>query len=157
LFDSLRESSIAILCPRVPKPVRLALSAGLLQVHDFWDESHTAAQEADDLGELGSSPYWHGVAHRREPDAGNAAYWFRRVGRHVIFNDIAEDAAPLIEKAGKPSWAVPLVIDGRWDPLAFVQACASIQSGTPDEVLARRLQRVEMLALLNYTLGEMNI
>ena len=62
--------------------LRLALAAGLLQIHDFWDASHEAAQEADDLGERDFSAYWHGIAHRREPDAGNASYWFRRVGRH---------------------------------------------------------------------------
>ena len=62
---------------------------GLLQVHDFWDASHEAAQQADDLGERDFSAYWHGIAHRREPDAGNAAYWFRRVGRHPVFTPLA--------------------------------------------------------------------
>ena len=68
--------------PGTPHRPRLALAAGLLQIHDFWDASHDAAQRADDQGEREFSAYWHGIAHRREPDAGNAAYWFRRVGRH---------------------------------------------------------------------------
>ena len=80
---SLSEQALAKLFPGASRPIVLALSAGLLQIHDFWDASHVAAQEADDLGEARFSAYWHGIAHRREPDAGNAAYWFRRVGRHA--------------------------------------------------------------------------
>src|SRR4051812_41566343 len=41
------EASLARLFPDAPRPSRLALSAGLLQVLDVWDPSHTAAQEAD--------------------------------------------------------------------------------------------------------------
>ena len=84
--------------PSVPHPKRLALAAGLLQMHDFWDASHDAAQQADDRGERGTSAYWHGIAHRREPDASNAAYWFRRVGRHAVFVPLAEAARPLFER-----------------------------------------------------------
>ena len=82
LEKALTPSGLSGLFPGASKVGLLALSAGLLQVFDFWDASHEAAQEADDLGERRFSAYWHGIAHRREPDPGNASYWFRRVGAH---------------------------------------------------------------------------
>ena len=48
--------------PGVASRSRLTLAAGLLQVYDFWDASHEAAQKADDLGERDFSAYWHGIA-----------------------------------------------------------------------------------------------
>lgn len=155
LLDSLRESSLAILCVRTPKPVRLALSAGLLQIFDFWDDSHTAAQEADDLGERVASSYWHAIAHRREPDPGNAAYWFRRVGRHAVLPTIGERASSLIQAAGNPAWASHLVSERSWDPLAFVNAVQNSAGNSASERLARQLQSAEMLALLEVSLHDL--
>ena len=94
----------------------LAVSAGLLQVHDFWDASHAAAQEADDLGESRFSAYWHGIGHRREPDAGNAAYWFRRVGRHPLFPALAEAAGRSWTTMATPRLAARLLGQGGWNP-----------------------------------------
>jgi hypothetical protein len=45
-----------------------ACLAGLWLYHDFLDESHTISQE---IGSTTGS-YWHGIMHRREPDASNA-------------------------------------------------------------------------------------
>ena len=95
LVAAVSEPVLARLFPKASRSARLALSAGLLQILDAWDASHDAAQEAEDLGERRFSAYWHGVAHRREPDAGNASYWFRRVGRHPLFPTLAESAEPL--------------------------------------------------------------
>jgi hypothetical protein len=92
LARALAEPAWAEVFPRTSRPSRLAMAAGLLQVFDFWDASHEAAQQADDLGEGDYSAYWHGIAHRREPDPGNAAYWFRRVGRHPLFPPLADAA-----------------------------------------------------------------
>ncbi|MCA1684674.1 MAG: hypothetical protein LC745_01560 [Planctomycetia bacterium] len=141
---ALSEPALAELYPHARRPSRLALAAGLLQIHDFWDASHEAAQEADDLGEAKVSAFWHGIAHRREPDPGNAAYWFRRVGRHESFRSLAAAAGPLL--ADDPALAGRLLPGGDWDPFAFIELC-SRASGV-QAVLARRLQRVEMLLLL---------
>ena len=78
LSRTLSEPAWVAVFPGAAHRLRLCLASGLLQIHDFWDDSHDAAQRADDQGERDFSAYWHGIAHRREPDAGNAAYWFRR-------------------------------------------------------------------------------
>lgn len=149
---ALGEPALAELFPGAPRFARLALAAGLLQVHDFWDPSHDAAQEADDLGEREFSAYWHGIGHRREPDPGNAGYWFRRVGRHTLFGPLGQAARGLIEAQNDPApGADRLVRGGAWDPSAFIEFCRSARPGSPAEGLARRLQRLEMAMLIGPT------
>ncbi len=138
------EPALATRFPRASRPSRLALSAGLLQVLDFWDESHEAAQESDNLGESRVSAYWHGIAHRREPDPGNAAYWFRRVGRHPVFLPLAEQVARLHPERLKGS---------TWDPVAFIGFCGEAALDRTKEPVARGLQRLEMLLLLDASLA----
>jgi hypothetical protein len=150
LLPQLSEEAWASVWPKAPRTSRLNLAAGLLLIHDFWDESHAAAQNADDLGERDFSAYWHGIAHRREPDAGNASYWFRRVGRHAVFPSLVEEARPLLEEHGDAQLASRL-ISGGWNPSAMIELCTQARPGTPRETLARRLQRLEMWVLLEAT------
>jgi len=151
LARSLTEDILAILLPGSAKPARLALAAGLLQVLDAWEASHEAAQEADDLGKSKTAAFWHGIAHRREPDPGNAAYWFRRVGRHPLFETLGETARELIglEEGPIPAEADRVSKGGVWDPSAMIALCGSARPGSPAEALSRRLQRIEMAALLD--------
>jgi hypothetical protein len=149
LEPALGENGLAQLWPHASRPAVLALAAGLLQIHDFWDASHNAAQTADDLGEKSVSPYWHGIGHRREPDAGNATYWFRRVGRHRLFPKLADAAKPLIQSVD-PSFKQTLMPGGGWDPFAFIDLCTRRAAG--NVALARKLQRLEMLLLLRASL-----
>ncbi len=154
LARALSESACADVFPRAPRPSRLAMAAGLLQVFDFWDPSHEAAQQADDLGEREFSAYWHGIAHRREPDPGNAAYWFRRVGRHPLFIPLAEAAGPLLDAQGDAALTSQLLSRG-WNAMAMIDLCSQAKPGTPREVLARRLQRLEMWLLLEATFSSL--
>jgi hypothetical protein len=147
LQPALEETAWTEVLPRASRTSRLALAAGLLQIHDFWDASHEAAQQADDLGERAVSAYWHGIAHRREPDPGNASYWFRRVGRHPLFEPLAESAKPLLDA----TLASRLIAGGTWNPYAFIDFCGEARRGTPAESLAKQLQRIEMIALLGPT------
>ncbi len=147
--SSLSEQVLANAFPRANRGSRLALQAGLLQIHDFWGPSHEAAQEADDLGESRFSAYWHGIAHRREPDAGNSMYWFRRVGRHPLFEVLGAAARPIVEEAGEDALAGKLIPSGGWNPSAMIELCVRAPSGSPLERVARRLQRLEMLLLLD--------
>ncbi len=150
LLPQLSEVAWVAVFPQAPRAGRLNLAAGLLLVHDFWDASHAAAQEADDLGEREFSAYWHGIAHRREPDAGNANYWFRRVGRHPVFGSLALEARPLLEEHGDPQLTSRLTSSG-WNASAMIDLCTQARVGTPRETLARRLQRLEMWLLLEAT------
>ena len=151
LKTALEEPAVAKLLPGASRPARLALAAGLLQIHDFWDSSHEAAQAADDLGERGFSAYWHGIAHRREPDAGNAAYWFRRVGRHAVSGPLAQAARPILERHGDNRWTARLVGGDAWNSQAMIDLCTGARPGSDEETLARRLQRLEMQLLLDAT------
>ena len=148
LAACLQEAKLAELLPNVARPQRLSLSAGLLQIHDFWEESHEAAQLAEDLGERLNAPYWHGVAHRREPDAGNAAYWFRRVGNHSVMQRLASDIR-LSDRAGNDLSQV--IVQGRWDSLAFVDVCIR-PVGKSVELAAQTAQAIEMTYLFDATL-----
>ena len=59
------------------------LSSALLALwHDGrgdWDAAHRVAQDIDDA----DGSWIHAYLHRKEGDAGNAAYWYRRAGQPV--------------------------------------------------------------------------
>jgi hypothetical protein len=148
---AISNAGLSALFPSSPALARLALRAGLCQILDFWDASHEAAQEADDRGERDFSAYWHGIAHRREPDASNASYWFRRVGRHGLFPALARSASALLEGPTGASMAERVIKGGAWDPFGFIEVCTRAKAGSADAALARRLQRLEMLSLLDMT------
>jgi len=153
LAKALAPPALATLFPDANQPALLALASGLLQSHDFWDASHNAAQEADDLGEQTASAYWHGIAHRREPDAGNALYWFRRVGRHPLFGPLGIAARDLLVERRRDDLADRLITrQGTWDPSAFVDATETARRGGPDATICRQLQRLEMVLLLDVSL-----
>ena len=157
LEKALSDGSLASLLPGPSRPPRLALAAGLLQVLDNWDASHHAAQEADDLGETASAAYWHMIAHRREPDAGNAHYWSRRVGRPAFLGPLADDARPLLEAQGDRSLADRLIVDRAWSPPALIDLATRTRPGSPQATLARALQRLEMIHLLGATIEALGL
>jgi hypothetical protein len=154
LLPSLTEPAWVAVFPGATHRSRLCLAAGLLQIHDFWDASHDAAQKADDQGERVCSAYWHGIAHRREPDAANAAYWFRRVGNYPSFKTLAFEARPLLDQHGDSRLSGRLISGDAWNATAMIDLCIQARPGTPDEKLARRLQRLEMWLLLEATYAE---
>ena len=44
-----------------------------------WDAAHRVAQDVDDP----DGAWVHAYLHRKEGDAGNAAYWYRRANRPI--------------------------------------------------------------------------
>jgi hypothetical protein len=128
--EQLRGASPQRLFPNARAP-EAALS-GLYLYFSCFDEAHSLAQDIP----TADGSYWHAIAHRQEPDAANAAYWFRQVGAHPIF--------PALSKAaGRPE---------PWDPFAFIEQCveARRQPGSETELHARRIQLLEWQLLFDH-------
>src|SRR5260370_16141037 len=126
---------------RWPDFARCCLAA-LWLYHAHLDESHKISQDIS--GAEGA--WWHGILHRREPDYSNAGYWFRRVGRHPVFEPLPRRAAELATEAGSPSGSDFLIRQTTWDPLAFIDLCEAIARGTAEcHLLARQVPRAELV------------
>jgi hypothetical protein len=130
----------------------IALSAGLLEMHDFVAQSHDLAQSVEGRGRKRAGDYWHGIHHRREPDAGNAKYWFRAVGDHPIHAPLGTAARTLIsEQEPELGKALePVLGSNGWDPFAFVDFCTKAVTSNDPKLIwaARKLQFLEMTFLL---------
>lgn len=122
--------------------------AGLWLLYNLLEECHRICQRI--ITAEGS--YWHAVMHRREPDEQNSKYWWRRVGSHTIFPELARRAAQLAaDVASLPAQATWLRTGRRWDPFAFVDLCAAVRdTGSPVEMLCRQIQLVEWQLLFDF-------
>ncbi|MCX6624571.1 MAG: hypothetical protein NTY38_26630, partial [Acidobacteria bacterium] len=89
-----------------------AALAGLWLYFSCLDESHRLSQNVP--SQEGS--FWHGILHRQEPDAGNAAYWFRRLGNHPVFAALRDEAIAAAARYPGAEFG----IGPRWDPFAFI-------------------------------------
>lgn len=108
------------------------------------DECHTLVQDL----ETKEGCFWHAILHRQEPDAGNAAYWFRQVGSHSVFSELARTVQSVV--AVHPN--VAFRAGDRWDPFAFIDFCeeARRKPASPSEQLALEIQRAEWQLLFDY-------
>lgn len=113
-----------------------ACAAGLWLRFDFLDESHVISQEDESAPDRN---FWHAIMHRREPDAWNSKYWWRRVGPHPVLKQLAEQA--------------PALGYGYTTPDAFVDFCERVRgSESAEEELAKRVQELEWRLLFDYCL-----
>jgi hypothetical protein len=121
--------------------------AGLWLYHDFIDEGHGICQDIA----TPSGSYWHGIVHRREPDYGNAKYWFRHLGPHEIFAALHQAAAALCKEHPSGPEAAFLAGQSAWDPFAFVDLCEQVERGrSTAEVLCRHVQAREWELLFDF-------
>ena len=112
-----------------------ALHSALWLAHNFLDESHVVSQELH----TPTGSLLHAVMHRREPDAWNSKYWWKRVGSHPIFPKLAERAA----KLGYVQRGLS------WDPMQFVDDVEAARGKNNDrERLLEAVQQEELLLVV---------
>jgi hypothetical protein len=134
--NKLRDTDVTSLF--VPAAVRdanmaRACIAGLWLRFNCLDESHGVSQEID----TPEGSFWHAILHRREPDAGNSKYWWRRVGSHPVLRQLVEEAPTLGYSYTTPD--------------AFVDHCERIRdTGAEAEQVAERIQELEWRLLFDW-------
>ena len=141
-----------------PHAQPLLRSAALLW-HDHLDASHTISQSI----ETPEGSWLHGLMHRREPDYGNAKYWFRRVGQHEAFPQLTERGRSVVASRER---AVQQNSDGRaltrcgsddkWNPFAFIDEIEAAGQGKDEEITAvlREIQAAEFDVLVEHILSQ---
>ncbi|HLW77730.1 MAG TPA: hypothetical protein VKS01_12110 [Bryobacteraceae bacterium] len=120
-----------------------AAMAGLYLYFSCFEEAHNLISDPKSPdGEL-----WHAILHRREPDAGNAAYWFRRVKTHPTYAPTARAASAILKRIPDAEFRT-----GKWDPFAFIAFCerARAQPVSLQEMAAMEIQRAEWQILFDY-------
>ena len=121
--------------------------AGIWLWNGFLDHSHELSQSID----TPEASWWHAIMHRREPDAMNAKYWFRKVGNHPLFSTLGERVCLYASKADLPTGAQWLLRCQRWNPSQFIDACETVRCSSNESL---RLTLCEVAAIEWYTLFE---
>ncbi|MGD9645707.1 MAG: hypothetical protein AB7U73_08345 [Pirellulales bacterium] len=130
-----------------------ACLAGLWLYADGLDQSHAISQSI----ETTTGSFWHGIMHRREGDFGNSKYWFRRVGKHPVFEPLAAETRRFAQQSTL-SEVSGLAAQENWDPFRWIDLCETAQqpgrgnaAGTGLVDFCRRIQASEWRLLFDFS------
>jgi hypothetical protein len=142
--------------PGLDQESNLLLKAALYLYFDGFEEAHSIAQNHEGVG----GNWVHALLHRREPDASNSRYWYRRtsiprplsgeIGREVL-GLLEQKPVPELEKLKKKVAASKL-----WEPEIFVGLAdpyVKEDPASPVYHLLARIQEAEWRGLLKHLLG----
>ncbi|MEW4563749.1 hypothetical protein AB1K70_14540 [Bremerella sp. JC770] len=147
-FERLQATDVSSLSDKPVKDGEMARAciSGLWLLWNYLDESHTVSQDLPSS----TGSFWHGIMHRREPDYGNAKYWFRRTGNHPAMEALAQQANSFAAEAKLDSHT-QFLAERHWDPMAMVDACEAVSRGkSANEELLRKVARSEWETLFEY-------
>ena len=73
--------------PEPPQALGVAARGLWWDAKGDWDKAHGCAQEQDD----DAGAWVHAYLHRKEGDAANAGYWYRRAGKAPATSPLAQE------------------------------------------------------------------
>ena len=87
------ELQASLSAPAPPAGLSTLLRALWHDARGNWDEAHCIAQDVDDA----NGAWVHAYLHRKEGDAGNAAYWYRRAGKTAATDNLPDEWARIAQ------------------------------------------------------------